>query len=494
MDLDRTACYRALLTRDVRFDGRFFTGVLSTGIYCRPICPARPPKLENCIFYPTAAAAQRAGLRSCLRCRPEVAPTLSAWQGTSATVQRALNLIENGSADENDLPTLAARLGIGERHLRRLFHQHLGTSPKAVTQTRRILFAKQLITDTSIPMTDVALATGFRSVRRFNAAIRQLYGCPPRELRRNKLPAESPIRLTLPFSPPYDWTGMLDFLRPRAIPGIEVVEPKRYWRTVEIGGVHGIVAVSEGRNNSLCVEIRFPRIHGLREIVRRLRCLFDLSADPFTIRQHLAQDPSLGALLSRRPGLRVPGSWDGFEVAVRAILGQQVTVSAATQLAGRLVAELGQELSMHDLAGVPSGLNAVFPRPVHLRRLDSLRLGMPSARQRALQELARLAENDAHFFQIGCSLEEATERLKRVPGIGDWTAQYIAMRILREPDAFPARDVALLRCCSTTFAARNFSEMLHRADQWRPWRAYAAMHLWAADAEQKQEVPRGAVA
>lgn len=495
MDLDPAAYYRALLTRDVRFDGRFFTGVTSTKIYCRPVCPARPPKFEHCVFYPTAAAAQMAGFRSCLRCRPEVAPSLSAWHGTSATVQRALNLIEGGSANESDLPTLAARLGIGERHLRRLFQKHLGTSPKAVAQTRRILFAKQLITDTSIQMTDIALATGFHSVRRFNDAIRQLYGRPPRELRRNKLPAESTIRLTLPFSPPYDWAGILDFLRPRAIPGVEVVEAERYWRTIEMGGAHGVIAVSKGTGNSLRAEIRFPHLRALGEIVRRLRCLFDLSADPFTINQHLAQDPTLAHLLAKRPGLRVPGCWDGFEIAVRAILGQQVTVRAATQLAGRVVAAFGKELSITDCAGVPSGLNAVFPRPADLRQIGSSTLGMPNARQIALRELALLAEKDVHLFQIGCSLEEAIERLKSVPGIGDWTAQYIAMRILREPDAFPAQDVALLRCCSIAFAVKSFGEVLRRADQWRPWRAYAAIHLWAADVDQRQkEAGREAVA
>ena len=495
MDLDRAACYRALLTRDVRFDGRFFTGVSSTGIYCRPVCPARPPKFEHCLFYATASAAQAAGHRPCLRCRPEVAPSLSAWHGTCATVQRALNLIESGAAQESDLPSLATRLGIGERHLRRLFQKHLGTSPRAVVQTRRILFAKQLITDTSIPMTDIALATGFGSVRRFNGAIRQLYGRPPRELRRSKLPAESIIRLRLPFSPPYDWTAILDFLRPRAIPGVEVVEAECYWRSIEMDGVHGIVAVSKGTGNSLCAEIRFPSMRALSEIVRRLRHLFDLSADPFTITQHLTQDPALACLLAQRPGLRVPGCWDGFETAVRAILGQQVTVRAATQLAGRVVAAFGKELSIANRAGVPSALNAVFPRPADLRHVGSSPLGMPNARQVALRELALMAENDVHLFQIGCSLDEAIERLKRVPGIGDWTAQYIAMRILREPDAFPAQDVALLRSCSAAFGSKGFGDVLRRADQWRPWRAYAAMHLWAADANQKhEEAGREAVA
>lgn len=362
-------------------------------------------------------------------------------------------------------------------------------------QTKRILFAKQLITDTSLPMTDVALAAGFRSIRRFNDAILNLYSRSPRELRKNKLPAESIIRLSLPFSPPYDWAGVLAFLRPRAIPGVEVVEDERYWRTIELKGVHGVVAISPESGNSLRAEIRFPSVHALSEIVRRLRHLFDLSADPFTIGQHLGQDPMLARLLADRPGLRVPGCWDGFEAAVRAILGQQVTVKAATRLAGNVAATFGKKLSITDRTGVPSSLDTVFPRPADLHESNTLPLGMPAARQTALRELALLADNDAHLFEIGCSLEEAIERLRKVPGIGNWTAQYIAMRILREPDAFPAQDVALLRYCSAAFAAKNHNEVLRRAEQWRPWRAYAAIHLWAAEADRtRKEINCGAVA
>ena len=410
-------------------------------------------------------------------------------------MQRALSLIENGSCDESDLTMLAARLGIGERHLRRLFQDHLGAPPKAVLQTRRILFAKQLLTDTSLPIAEVAFAAGFGSVRRFNDAIRKLYGRPPRELRKSTLRAASMICLRLPFSPPYDWAGILHFLRPRAIPGVEVVEADRYWRTIEIAGVHGTVAVYPGMKHSLSAEIRFPCMRALSEIVRRLRNLFDLSADPFTINRQLAVDTELKPLLKSRPGLRVPGCWDGFEVAVRAILGQQVTVSGATQLAGRLVATFGKQLAIQDRSGLPSTLTTIFPRPGDLRQIGDSTLGMPRSRKTALQELADFAEKDPRLFHIGCSLEEAIDRLKNVKGIGEWTAQYIAMRILREPDAFPAQDVALLRYCSTAFAVRSFSEMLSRAEQWRPWRAYAAMHLWAADAEQRSgEANREAVA
>ena len=348
---ERETCYRALQSRDPRFDGLLFVGVTSTGIYCRPVCPARTAKLENCRFFGSAAAAQEAGFRPCLRCRPETAPDLASWRGTSNTVSRALALIADGALDGDDagVEALAERLGIGERHLRRLFLQHLGASPVAVAQTRRVLFAKQLIHETQLPMTEVALAAGFGSIRRFNEIFRNLFHRPPSALRRKTSSNSSPeagVTLRLRYRPPYDWDSMLGFLRARAIPGVEVVENGTYLRTIGMDGFTGTVQVTHlPERQSLCVTIRFPRVQSLPAIISRVRRLFDLGADIETIDAHLSLDPLLAPFVAQRPGLRAPGGWDGFELAVRAILGQQVSVAAARRLAGQLVAGHGEPVS-----------------------------------------------------------------------------------------------------------------------------------------------------
>ncbi len=334
MDLDHDACYRAICLRDARFDGRFFTAVKTTRIYCRPICPARTPRSENVTFYPTAAAAQAAGFRPCLRCRPEVAPNLGAWRGTSNTVSRALSLIELGALDHADVDALAARLGVGERQLRRLFRQHIGASPIAVAQTRRVLLAKQLIHETRLPMAEIAFAAGFGSIRRFNETFQALFDRAPGDLRRARgadISAEQhgAITLLLPFHPPYDWPALLEFLRQRAIPGIERVTANSYERTVDLDGVRGIVAIQPIERNALRATVRCPKLSILPGVIARLRRVFDLGADPIAIAAHLAQDPALAPLVQARPGLRVPGAWDGFELAIRAVLGQQITVGGA---------------------------------------------------------------------------------------------------------------------------------------------------------------------
>src|SRR5438874_2274626 len=297
MDMDRTACYRALATRDARFDGRLFVGVKTTGIYCRPICPARLPKRENVIFFPSAAAAQEAGFRPCLRCRPEAAPDLAAWRGTSNTVARALSLIETGALDGTDVAALAERLGVGDRQLRRLFKQHLGASPVAVAQTRRVLLAKQLIQETLLPMGEVALASGFGSVRRFNETFQQLFGRPPGALRRSRAEeataAAAGITVRLPYRAPYDWAAIIGFLAARAIPGVESVSPRRYARTLSVEGALGVVTVSPGTGDFLVAEIRFPRVQALPAVIARIRRVFDLTADPGLIGAHLSQDPAL---------------------------------------------------------------------------------------------------------------------------------------------------------------------------------------------------------
>ncbi|THD63291.1 MAG: DNA-3-methyladenine glycosylase 2 family protein [Phenylobacterium sp.] len=489
MDMDFEACRRAFLTRDPRFDGRIFGAVSSTGIYCRPICPARTPKAENMTFYPTAAACQEAGYRPCLRCRPESSPDLGAWRGTSNTVSRALALIEAGALDNGDVDGLAGRLGVGERQLRRLFKQHLGASPVAVAQTRRVLLAKQLIQETLLPMGEVALASGFGSVRRFNETFQQLFGRPPGALRRSRAEeanaAAGGITVKLPYKPPYDWTAMIGFLAARAIPGVESVTPKRYARTLAVEGELGVVTVSPGAGNFLVAEIRFPKVQALPAVIARIRRVFDLTADPSLIGAHLSQDAALAPLVAARPGLRAPGAWDGFELAVRAILGQQITVTAARGLAAKLTEAHGARID--DPFAASLGLTRAFPAPEQLVGQDIAALGMPRARGAALEALARTVAADPTIFTPRGDLESAIAALKALPGVGEWTAQYIALRELREPDAFPQADIGLLRGMADETGARPTpAELLARAEAWRPWRAYAAQHLWAADAEQIQ--------
>jgi len=489
--LDPKICYRALQSRDPRFDGRLFVGITSTGIYCRPICPARPAKFENCRFFPSAAAAQEAGFRPCLRCRPETAPDLGAWRGTSNTVSRGLALIAEGALDGDDasVDSLAERLGIGERQLRRLFKQHLGASPVAVAQTRRVLFAKQLIHDTRLPMAEIALAAGFGSVRRFNETFQQLFQRPPGALRRKaivSLPegtvAATGVTVRLRYRPPYDWPAMLSFLQARAIAGVERVEDETYCRTVLVDGKVGTVEIRHlPDQESLAATIRFPCVRALPGIVERIRRVFDLGADVATIGAHLAQDPLLAPLIAERPGLRAPGGWDGFELAVRAVLGQQVTVEGARQLAGRLVRLCGTAVPAEQRSH--PALTFGFPSAARIMAADLASLGMPKARKLALAALAEAALADPLLFHPLGTVEETVARLRAIRGVGEWTAQYIALRAVRETDAFPASDIGLLRGAAIRDGVRPIPAELHRrAEPWRPWRAYAAQHLWAADA------------
>ena len=488
--LDRDVCYRALQTRDARFDGRLFVGVTTTGIYCRPVCPARTAKRENCRFFASAAAAQEAGFRPCLRCRPETAPDLASWRGTANTVSRAVALIAEGGLDggEVGVGALAERLGVGARQLRRLFQQHLGASPVAVAQTRRVLFAKQLIQETRMPMVDVAFAAGFGSVRRFNETFRDLFGRAPSALRRKRSTgqptasvADVGVTVRLRYRPPYDWATMLSYLDARAIEGVEEIAGGIYRRTVSSDGHLGVVEVAhEPSHNNIVATVCFPSVRALPAILARVRRVFDIGADVETISAHLSHDPFLAPLVARRPGIRAPGGWDGFELAVRAILGQQVTVGAARQLAGRLVHLCGEAMPATTR---DRELTHTFPSPERVVAVDLRGLGMPAARRHAVRTLAQNAIADPHLFKPFGTVEEAIARLRSIPGIGEWTAQYIALRALREPDAFPATDVGLLRGAATRTGVRPTpAALLRRAEPWRPWRAYAAQHLWASDA------------
>lgn len=481
VDLDRDTCYRALQGRDARFDGRFFVAVRTTGIYCRPICPARTPKLENVEFHASAASAQEAGFRPCLRCRPECAPDLAGWRATSRTVSRALALIADGALDSGDVEALAARLGIGERQLRRLFDKHLGASPIAVAQTRRVLLAKQLLHETRMKMVDVAFAAGFGSLRRFNETFRGLYGRPPSALRRDASAtsaAATGITLTLSYAAPYDWPAMLAFFAARAIPGVECVEGDHYRRTIDVNGCHGSIDVAPlARRNALAATIRMADLRALPAIIGRIRHVFDLGSDVAAINAQLAADPSLAALIAARPGLRVPGAWDPFELAVRAVLGQQITVVAARRLAAQLVAAHGEPFA----GGPHDGLTTVFPSAARLASA-TIALGMPQSRIATLRGIAAAAVADPQLFACDGDLDAKVARLRALPGIGEWTAHYIALRALREPDAFPAADIGLLRALEDCDRVRPTpAALLARAEQWRPWRAYAAQHLWSAE-------------
>ena len=473
MELDWQVCSRARLTRDPRFDGKFFIAVLTTRIYCRPICPARTCKEENVRYFPTAAAAAEAGFRPCLRCRPESSAGTRAWPGTCNTVSRALRLIGE-SGLEDGVEALAAHLGIGSRHLRRLFLKHLGATPSAVAQTRRLHFAKKLIDETSLPMTQIALAAGFGCVRRFNAAIKKTYRRTPTQIRqlvRQPVQPQNQYFFRLRYRPPFDWKAMLAFLAPRATPGVEAIENDCYRRSISLKGNNGLFEVSlDEASYSLAVRVQFPDPAALFFIIERIRAMFDLNADWPKIVHGLRADPILRQRIELHPGLRVVGCWNGFELATRAILGQQITVKGATELAGRLVKTFGQPIP------AVGNIKYLFPSPETLAGADVARIGVPKARAETIRALARAAAEGHISFERIVDVDEFLARLSAIRGIGKWTAQYVAMRALGEPDAFPDGDVGLLRALGLASAR----ELQSRFDAWRPWRAYATMYLWSA--------------
>jgi AraC family transcriptional regulator, regulatory protein of adaptative response / DNA-3-methyladenine glycosylase II len=450
--MDAEVCYRAITARDPRFDGLFFTAVRTTGIFCRPVCPARTPLRRNVEFFPNAAAAQAAGYRPCLRCRPEVSPDLPVSAGTSTTVTRALRLIHEGALDSGSTEQLAERLGLTDRHLRRLFLEHVGVPPVAVAATRRLLFAKKLITETRLPFSDIAFASGYQSLRRFNEAIRQTYARNPKELRRFTPPeamAQSAIELKLNYRPPYNWSAFLNFIGPRAITGLEAVSEDTYRR-------NGISVRHNARENCLVARIESDNVANLRPAVEQIRFFFDLRANAQEIAAHLRKSPVLKAVVPHNGGLRLPGCWDSFELAVRAILGQQVTVRGASTLAARLVAQHGA------------------PTAAKLADADLTTIGLPSARAETLRNLSRAIVNGTLRLDGSAAAGEVIEKLCELPGIGSWTANYIAMRALGDPDAFPCSDLGLLKATGVSSPRRL--EAL--AESWRPWRSYAAMYLW----------------
>ena len=493
---DLTILERARLSRDPRFDGKFFIGVISTGIYCRPVCPAAPSaKRRHTRYFATAAAAHEAGFRPCLRCRPEAAPGTPAWIGTSAVVRRALRLIQDGALDGQTVAQFAVRLGIGPRHLDRLFARHVGASPLAVAQTRRLHFAKRLLDESDLPMTEIALAAGFGSLRRFNDAFRDAYELSPRTLRKQRgngppCGATGEVRLALSYRPPYDWNHLREFLGARAIPGVETVDAQSYSRLIRTGDAHAEIRVGPlSERNALELRVRGAPAGSLFQIATAARRVFDLSADPDRIAAVLGADRLLRPLLTRRPGLRIPGAWDPFECAVRAVLGQQVTVAGARTLAARLVQRIGRP------ATATGGLTHLFPTPQALAAADLHGLGLTGARIRALNALATGLLDGRIAFDRPAA--EVIRSLRELPGFGEWTAQYIALRALAEPDALPGADLVLRRMAGERQEPLSTHEMERRAERWRPWRGYAVLHLWCAAAERgaretgSRQSPRG---
>ena len=478
MALDSDGMYEAMVARDRRFEGQFVVGVKTTGIYCRPGCPARIPQRRNVRFFASAAAAQAEGLRPCLRCRPDASPGTPAALGTPATVTRALRLIDEGALDEAGMDALAERLGVTARHLRRLFDQHLGAPPLAVALTKRAHFARKLLEETSLPMTEVAHAAGFASLRRFNGAIRAAFHATPTELRgrgshRPVPDAAAALVLRLPYRTPLAWDELLAFLAPRAIPGVERVASGTYARLARVAGRTALVEVRRADDDRhLLFSASGVAGADLYPLVTRVRRLLDLDADPFRIDAHLARDRRLASSVRRHPGMRVPGAWDGFELAVRAVLGQQVSVAGATTLAGRLVARFGTPV---DVAS--EGLTHVFPTAEAIADADVAAIGLPRARGETIRGLARAEAAGERPF-------ERPDGPVGLAGIGPWTTAYVAMRAGRDPDAFPAGDLGLRRALPEPDGTLPSERALEATSEaWRPWRAYAAMHLWKMGVE-----------
>ncbi len=476
MDLDPEACFRALAARDRRFDGRFFVAVRTTGVYCRPICPARTPGRDRVAFFARAAEAEREGYRACFRCRPELAPGAGPVDAVPRLVAAAAARIEAGFLNEGSVDALAAALGVTARHLRRTVQAELGVSLVQLAQSRRLALAKQLLHDTPLPMAEVAFAAGFASLRRFNALFRARFGRPPSAVRREHggRDASAPLVLRLEYRPPLDWETQLGFLPGCCTAGVEQVEGGAYRRTVHLGAQAGWLSVTaDPVHPALRVEVSPSLTGSLMPLVARLRGLFDLDARPDAVAARLGKDPLLARSLLRHPGLRVSGAFDGFEAAARVVIGQQVSVAAATTIAGRLAGALGGPIQT-PFPGLDR-LSAAAEAVAAAGEDRLAKLGMPGARARTLLGLARASADGRVQLHRGGDVEATRAALLEIPGVGPWTADVIAMRALGAPDAFPGGDLGVLRALSVGSARAAEA----RAEGWRPWRAYAVMHLWS---------------
>ncbi|MBV8969085.1 MAG: helix-turn-helix domain-containing protein [Verrucomicrobia bacterium] len=478
MLLSPDACYEALLSHDARFDGMFFVGVRSTRVYCRPICRVKQPKKENCLFFARPELAEAAGFRPCLRCRPELAPGPANLNGASELVGAAWKLMASGEMDGQTLDAYAAALGVSSRHLRRRFLQELGVTPLAVTRTRRLLLAKQLVTDSALPLGEVALASGFGSLRRFNDEFRLAYRMPPSSLRKRRKMSKVPLPNSdsetggklvcrLGYRAPFDWQALLGFLASRSISGVEQIDGSSYCRTVEVQGRQGWIRVTNNAQHSVLeVEHSASLFPVTQALLERVRQLFDLNAEPARIAA------VLGDLAAPDQGLRVPGAFDRFEMAIRAIIGQQVSVKGASTLAGRLAVVFGEPIE----TPWPQ-LKRLSPRASELAAasVETLqKIGLTRARATTIQSLAAAVASGRIDLGGVVSNEARRELLLTVPGIGPWTVDYLEIRAFRQPDAFPAGDLAVRKALEVTTS----NAAVTAAERWRPWRAYAVMHLW----------------
>jgi AraC family transcriptional regulator of adaptative response / DNA-3-methyladenine glycosylase II len=476
------AAYAALVARDSRFDGVFFVGVTTTGVYCRPVCPARTPAASRCEFFGSPALAERAGFRACFRCRPELAPGNAPVDAVDVLVARAARQIAEGALNERSIDDLAGTLGVTSRHLRRATEAKLGVSPVELAQSHRLALAKQLLHDTALPLTDIAFAAGFGSVRRFNAVFSDRMGMSPSDVRRGNLAARLPasasassdmLALRLDYRAPYDWADVVGFLRGRAIPGVEQVTDDSYRRVVHLDGHAGEIEVRPASDrNALLLSIQPALLPVLMPLVVRVRRMFDLDAHPGAIAAVLGRDKQLGPLLRKRPGLRVPGAIDPFEASIRALLGQQVSVAAATTLAGRFAQRFGAPFR-----GADAALAFRFPTPAEVVAvgIDAIaKVGLPGKRAAAIHNFARLVDAGDVVLDAACELDAFVAQLVELPGIGPWTANYLAMRALHVPDAFPAADLGVQKALGRSGARAAEA----RAEAWRPYRAYAVLHLW----------------
>ncbi len=478
---DFDQCYRAVRSKDGRFDGWFVTGVTSTGIYCRPSCPAVTPKRANVRFLPSAAAAQRAGFRACKRCRPDASPGSPEWNVRADVVGRAMRLLADGCVEREGVAGLARRLGYSERHLTRQLVAELGAGPLALARAQRAQTARLLIETTTLPFTDVAFAAGFPSIRQFNETVREVFATTPTALRRGARRnghggGGATIALRLRYRPPLDAAGLLGFLGMRAVPGVEAWDGRAYRRVLTLPHGLGVAELAPAADGDhVDCALRLADLRDLAAAVQRCRRLLDLDADPLAVADALGADPLLGPLVERAPGRRVPGAVDGAELAVRAVLGQQISVAGARTLAGRLTAALGAPLPEPDAA-----LTHAFPSAQALAAADPTTLPLPRARAHALVTLCGALADESLALDPGADRDAARERLLSLPGIGPWTAEYVAMRALGDPDAFPATDLGVRRALDRLGVAGDPHAATARAERWRPWRAYAVQHLWAS--------------
>ncbi|HET6869731.1 MAG TPA: AlkA N-terminal domain-containing protein [Solirubrobacteraceae bacterium] len=483
MDFD--ACYRALGARDQRFDGWFFTAVTSTGVYCRPSCPAMTPKREHIRFYPSAAACQQAGFRACKRCRPDATPGSPEWNSRGDVVARAMRLIADGMIDRQGVPGLAAALGYSVRHLQRVVAAELGAGPLALARAQRAQAARTLIETSKLPMTEIAFAAGFESVRQFNATVRAVFALTPTELRRRAVrggsnTGASNLLLKLSFRKPFSPGNLFGHLAATAIPGVEEVRGRTYRRTLRLPFGAGIVELTPENDHVAC-RLRLVDLRDLSAAIARCRWLLDLDADPVAIDDQLAEDPRLAPFVARAPGRRVPRTVDGSEMALRAVLGQQISTAAARTHAARLVERHGEPLADPD-----GGLSHVFPSPDALSEIE---LAMPAGRRATVHVLLEALRSGALDLSPGADRDRARAALDALPGIGPWTTEVIAMRALGDPDAFPATDLGVRRGAEALGLPGARSALIARAERWRPWRAYAVQHLWAATAHPINEWP-----